>query len=376
MNRKLIAIISALLLSASLFACGGETSTEETTSSNKINIETESEVNGTVETEDQTNEVESNVESETETSPASQIGDPGEYEYDERDEKVYVNNPDSEVTLRSADYKALGTVNHGTELVRLGLSKDADNYWSKVTYGGETYYIASKFLTTIKNPDEGFVEVNKTVRINDMTGSLKIRNIPAMDGSAVIGYAEAGKDIKVIAENTTTGWYKIEFVAADRKTTTGYIASDAKYFETATSEAGVFKDSAISFSFPKTWVALANGVVGNAQSGDNYTLVYADYTAEADMYFTLNNEGFAELFVPLYKTQGLDVKDYTVTQETKDGAKVAVMSFTATANNTNVYLTQYVFKTNNNKICTLTVTEVSKNTTIAEDIYSTLKIAD
>ena len=48
--------------------------------------------------------------------------------------------------------------------------------------------------------------------------------------STIIGYAVAGKDIKVIAENTTTGWYKIEFVDVDGKTLTGYIASDAKYF--------------------------------------------------------------------------------------------------------------------------------------------------
>lgn len=377
MNRKLIAIFAALLLSASLFACGGETETEESTSTNKINIESESGSNETDETDAQTNEGESNEESESETTPVSQIGDPGEYEYDERDEKVYVNNPDSEVTLRSADYEALGTVKHGTELARVGLSQDDANYWSKVTYEGETYYIATKFVTTMKDPDEGFVEVSKTVRINDMTGSLKIRNIPTMEGSAVIGYAECTEDIKVIAENTTTGWYKIEFVAADGKTMTGYIASDAKYFEDAApTEAGVFKDSAISFSFPENWVTMADGIVGDAQSGDNFTLIYSDYSAEAEMYFALDNEGFAELFVPLYKSQGLDVKDYKVTQETKDGTKVAVMSFTATANGTDVYLTQYVFNTKYNKLCTLTVTEVSKTTTIAEDIYKTLVIAD
>ena len=95
--------------------------------------------------------------------------------------------------------------------------------------------MASKFITTMKNPTEGFVDVEKTVYISGKTGSLNIRNIPSMEGY-IIGHALAGVAIKVVAENTTTEWYKIEFVNADGVKTTGYIASDAKYYDTAATE--------------------------------------------------------------------------------------------------------------------------------------------
>jgi len=218
MFKKLLAILLVLLMSVSLFACND--TEEDTTDGGNINI-TEGDTDENGETGD---------EIDTGSTP-TEIGDPGEYSYSECNETVYVNNPDSAATLRTADYVAKGSVAHGTELRRIGLSTDAANYWSKVVYNEETYYVATKLLTTMKNPDEGFVEVTKTVVINEKTGALNIRNIPSME-STVVGYASAGKDIKVIAENVATGWYKIEFVNADEKTVTGYIASDAKYFVT------------------------------------------------------------------------------------------------------------------------------------------------
>lgn len=160
----------------------------------------------------------------------TEIGDPGEYEYSECNETVYVNNPGSAVTLRTAEYEAKDSIKHGTELKRIGLSTDEANYWSKVIYEGETYYVASKFLTDIKNPDAGFVAVDKIVVVNDETGSLNIRNLPTFNGSAVIGWALAGEETKVIAENTETGWYKIEFEAYGGEKMTGYIKSGADNF--------------------------------------------------------------------------------------------------------------------------------------------------
>lgn len=223
MTRKIIAIFAALLLSVSLVACNNEEKTEETTTGTKIEVPTTEGETTAESTEDETE-----VKTENNT-PNTEIGDPGEYSYSDCNEDVYVNNPGSEVTLRSAEYEALGTVKHGDKLKRIGLSTDNANYWSKVTLGEKTYYIASKFLTTMKDPNEGFADVTKTVYINAMTGSLKIRNIPSMD-STVIGYAVENEAIKVIAENTITGWYKIEFVNADNVTTTGFIASNAEYF--------------------------------------------------------------------------------------------------------------------------------------------------
>ena len=230
MTRKLIAIFTALLLTASICACSdkGNNNTKETTGNDAtVNI------TDTKESESE-NGSEGNESVDTPDAP-TEIGDPGEYDYTECDETVYINNPGSAVTLRTAEYEAKGSLEHGTELKRIGLSTDAANYWSKVTYEGETYYVASKFITKMKNPDEGFVEVTKTVYISEKTGSLNIRNIPSME-STIIGHVAYGEAIKVIAENTDTEWYKIEFVAVDGTTKTGYIASDAKYYEADTTE--------------------------------------------------------------------------------------------------------------------------------------------
>ena len=221
MNKKIIAIIVAVALVfvvalvATLVACNDNEQNPE---------ESGSQV-----------ELPSGSESESGSGGSSStIGDPGEYTYTACNETVYVSS--SAATLRTAEYEAKGSVKQGTALTRTGISNDADGYWSKVTYEGETYYVASKLLTDIADPNEGFVEVSKTVVVNEKTGSLNIRSLPTTKGSEIIGYAEAGVEITVIAENTTTGWYKVQFVAYSGETMTGYIASDAKYFEGATEE--------------------------------------------------------------------------------------------------------------------------------------------
>lgn len=228
MSRKILAIVSALLIAASLCACGNKNKTGETETT-PINVNNGGNNNGGSGNE---------YGSEVGTGSVA-IGDPGEYTYVECDQTVYVNNPDSAVTLRSATYEAKGSVGHGTELRRIGLSNDGSNYWSKVVYDGETYYVASKFLTTISNPDEGFVAVDKTVVVNDKTGSLNIRNIPDINGSIVIGWAVAGVEIKVVAENTETNWYKVEFVPyGSTEKTYGYIKSGKDNFVQNPSETG------------------------------------------------------------------------------------------------------------------------------------------
>ncbi len=222
MNKKFIAIISAvalivaIILVASFAACNDSNNPNETDSSNQVDLPGDG-------TED-------SDESDSGNTAPSEIGDPGEYSYNDCNETVYVNNPGSAVTLRSETYEDCGSIPHGTELKRTGLSTDDANYWSEVVYDGETYYIASKFLTDIENPDDGFVAVDKIVIVNEQTGSLRIRNLPTFVGSAVIGWAKAGEETKVIAENTETGWYKVEFTAYGGEKMTGYIKSGADNF--------------------------------------------------------------------------------------------------------------------------------------------------
>ena len=164
---------------------------------------------------------------ETTNIPVGELGDPGCYAYKDCYETVYTISP---VILRSANYDPQGSIGAGTELIRTGISEDGgDKWWSRVVYNDKTYYIRSEFLTTIKDPDEGFVEVEKTVKLNKNT-FLNIRILPDIS-STIIGFVDYNEEIKVLAENTELGWYKIEFISYGGEKDVGYIVSDAKYFE-------------------------------------------------------------------------------------------------------------------------------------------------
>lgn len=237
MNRKLLAILAALLLTVSLCACGDK---EEETTDGGINIGgTEVEASGDETDEDDTdNDTEDADESEDETQ-APEAGKPGEYEYTtlETPETVYVHSDTGAVNLRDADYNQLGSIKNGVSLERIGVSTDADGHWSKVVYKGETCYIASKYLTTIADPDEGFVACDKTVYLTEGTVSMNVRDLPSVDEGKIIGTVYKDEPIKVIAVNTVDGWYKVEIKNNDGNTITGYVAANPKYIEVETEAA-------------------------------------------------------------------------------------------------------------------------------------------
>ena len=117
------------------------------------------------------------------------------------------------------------------------VSTDADGYWSKVIHEGKTCYIASKFVTTIADPDAGFVVCEKTVYLKDGVGSMNVRDLPSMEESEIIGHVLEDAPIKVVAENTVDGWYKVEIKDYDGNTITGYLAANPKYVEVDTEAA-------------------------------------------------------------------------------------------------------------------------------------------
>lgn len=230
MTKRIIAIIAALLLALSLFACTEPEQTEETTTGNKIEIPTTAGETTADETESE--EVETTVETNNNNG-----NNPGNFGYTDCNETVYVyiiydeeNKGGDSVTLRAADYTYVTTLKVGDKVTKIGVSDDADGYWSKVIVGNKTGYVASKFLTKINVLDPaGFDNVTKTVNINPLTGSLNVRDIPSMS-SNVIGHVSDKAPVKVIGEETVEGWYKIEFVDANNETKIGYIASNAEYF--------------------------------------------------------------------------------------------------------------------------------------------------
>ena len=215
MNRRLLAIISALLISASLCACSG--GKEEETTGNKIEVPSREETSSNTETNEQGSQI----------NPPVADKAPGELEYTAKDGKVYILHENGAVNLRNADGTVFKSFDNGTEFERIAVSKDGE--WTKVKYEDKEYYVVTNCVTDLADLDEGFAKVEKTLKLK--TDALSIRMSPETTGR-VVGYYNEGDEVKVIAENTTTGWYKVEFTAYGGETTIGYVASDAKYYET------------------------------------------------------------------------------------------------------------------------------------------------
>ncbi len=219
MSRKLIAIFAALVIAASLCACNDVP--EETTKDNTIEIPHESDTGS----------------DETETGDIvvppviDDSNNPGDLEYTEKNDKIYVLAPSGALNLRTGDYVIKTSVKTGTELQRIALS--TDGVWSKILYEGEELYVNNKYTTMLSDLDEGFTAVEKTLV---SVGSLKIHIAPEEDYDwqievKIVGWYTEGEEIKVVAVNNETGYYKVEFTPyGSDDTAFGYITSNEKYF--------------------------------------------------------------------------------------------------------------------------------------------------
>ena len=92
MIKKILALLLVLLLSVALFACND--SEEETTDDGKIDIGGE-ETSGA--------EGETGSEVETDFVP-DDTKNPGDYDFVEKNDKIYVLSPSGALNLRTADY--------------------------------------------------------------------------------------------------------------------------------------------------------------------------------------------------------------------------------------------------------------------------------
>ena len=224
MIKKILALALVFLMSVALFACTG-TGEEETTDSGKINVESE----GTSAQEGETGE---EIESEFTYDDTK---NPGDYQYVEKNDKIYVLSPSGALNLRTADYQKKTSVKSGTELQRVAVS--TDGVWSKIIYAidGENFelYVNNKYITLLADFDAGFEAVEKTLVLK--TAGLKIHIAPEADEKwqedvKIVGYYAADDEIKVLAENKTTGYYKVEFTAYGGVTAIGYISNNPEFF--------------------------------------------------------------------------------------------------------------------------------------------------
>lgn len=211
-------------MSVALFACNEEPNEGETTDGT-INI-------GGEETTAETGEEGSEIESEFNYDDTK---NPGDYQYVEKNDTIYVLAPSGALNLRTADYQKKTSVKTGTALQRVAVS--TDGVWSKIIYTIDNenleLYVNNKYTTLLADLDAGFVACEKTLTLK--TAGLKIHIAPEADEKwqadvKIVGYYAADDEIKVLAENTETGYYKVEFTAYGGVTAIGYISNDPDFF--------------------------------------------------------------------------------------------------------------------------------------------------
>lgn len=227
--KKLALLLAVLMImSAMLVACSKKNNNDdegndETKDPGIVDGETSGETTGETSTE-----ADSEDETDTYVEPTS-------FTFTEcAEQTIYTTtivNVRKEASFANSVEKK--SVVEGTALVKIAESnetaKDSDGYdykWFKVKYEDSEWYVKSTLTTTLANPDDGFVAVEKTLYLN--TQGLSVRQFPNTENNPV-AYLSMGEEIKVIAENTESGWYKISY---EGKYVKGefYITSEAKYF--------------------------------------------------------------------------------------------------------------------------------------------------
>lgn len=223
-------IMSAMLVSCSKKNKGGEEDDNKTKDPTIVDGETSGETTEAGSEETTKGEEDTYVESTSFTFTACE------------EKTIYsttIVNIRKEASFASSVEKK--SVPEGTALIKIAESnetaKDSDGYdykWYKVKYEDAEWFVKSTLTTTVEDPDNGFVAVEKTLYLN--TQGLSVRQFPNTENNPV-AYLSMGEEIKVIAENTELGWYKISY---DGKYVKGefYITSEAKYFSETPVETG------------------------------------------------------------------------------------------------------------------------------------------
>ncbi len=114
----------------------------------------------------------------------------------------------------STDSDIIGTVNKGVVLTKLGTEGD----WTKVKFQGETGYIKSEFLKTVKSSaksDTKEKEDSAKVKTLDI---CRVRKGPGTDAE-ILGTVDVGVELKKLG--TEGDWTKVEFQGG-----TGYIKTE------------------------------------------------------------------------------------------------------------------------------------------------------
>lgn len=132
----------------------------------------------------------------------------------------------------------------------------------------------------------------------------------------------------------------------------------------------VYNDGYISFVYPDTWSKENGSVVTLSKSnGNNITVVYEDKT---DYYEKMTTAIFKTDLKPVYESMGMTISGEKVEQTSNgNGIKITKTSYSAIMNGVSMNQTAYV-TTIGNRTYSVTVTEVTPDTALVNNVFNSL----
>ena len=133
----------------------------------------------------------------------------------------------------------------------------------------------------------------------------------------------------------------------------------------------VYENDALSFAYPKDWVKQDGSIVilQDAATGNNITVVSESKNA---FYDTMTLKDFDTQMKPAYEAMGMTVENVKLERKTTaTGMKILVVSFDNTTQGMTMTQTQYV-TTIGDYSYTVTVTEVTPDATLVQNVFETL----
>ena len=137
----------------------------------------------------------------------------------------------------------------------------------------------------------------------------------------------------------------------------------------------LYDNGDISFAYPESLVKNDGSTVilTNVTNGNNITVVYE---AKTDMYEKMDNDGYKELFKPIFESMGISVSKYNVEQIAKNTKGISLTKVTQTVSTQGKTMEQTMLITTvGDKTYTVTVTEVVNDDTFLNNVMNSLGLS-
>ena len=136
----------------------------------------------------------------------------------------------------------------------------------------------------------------------------------------------------------------------------------------------LFENHDLSFAYPETWECQKGSIsIMMNTSGRNITVAYE---AKTDLYDDLTEEAFNDMMSPTFSLMGITMSNTQVFEKTTtNNAEVVKITYKIYSQGSTMYQTLYITHTEEYTY-TITITEHTSSTTLADVVYDTLFIKE